>query len=179
MWFGDESRFAMCVKGPPEDPPHSRTIDVYAAGHWLTCDDNSVYVPTFTGCLEQEVARLLGAARSGHQPRPYPSLSIADNFSRLQAAVSAPDSDEGACQIYSNAGFMHWGETADNVNALLFLEGDTAYIPFAFWRPDHHDPSELGQVFVAELPIWELTSILHQVAWKLVWEWSGYWASRH
>jgi hypothetical protein len=178
MWFGEEAKFAMCVKGQPSEPPHSRIIDVYAAGRWLTCDDNSVYVPHFAGMLESEVGRLLLTDTRGYQPRPYPQLSIAENYQRLSAANMANDGDETDYRRYWHAMFMNWGPTADNVGALLFREADTAYIPFIFWRQGHHDPSELGHVFVAEVSVWELASILHQVAWKLMWEWSGYWASR-
>jgi hypothetical protein len=48
-----------------------------------------------------------------------------------------------------------------------------AHLPFSFWRPDHHVPSELGQVFVAELPEWELVAAIHDAAWAIMWDWAN------
>ncbi len=67
---------------------------------------------------------------------------------------------------------MDWGPTADNVSMLLFREEGTAYLPFSFERPDHHVPSELGKVFLAELPVWELARVLHDAGWAMMWDWS-------
>jgi len=174
MWFGDESRFAMCLKGRFEsESPSNRLVDVYAAGRWLTCDDNSVFVPHFAGMLKHEVGRMLLMDSRRYSPRPYPDLSFTENYQRLRKTASGAEGDEVDYQHFRHALFMDWGPTADNVSALLFREGDTAYIPFAFWRPEHHDPTELGQVFVAEVPFWELAGILHEVAWKLMGEWAG------
>jgi hypothetical protein len=55
---------------------------------------------------------------------------------------------------------------------LLFQEEGIAYLPFSFVWPDHQDPTELGQVFVAELPEWELAAVLHDAAWALIWDWA-------
>jgi hypothetical protein len=66
---------------------------------------------------------------------------------------------------------MDWGPTTDNVRMHLFREGDTAFLPFSFWRESHHKPAELGRVFVAELPWRELASVLHEAAWHLTWAW--------
>ena len=73
---------------------------------------------------------------------------------------------------YLSYRFLDWGPTADNVSMLLFAEGGTAYLPFTFWRPDHHDPAELGRVFVAELSVWELAGVLHEAAWVVMWGWA-------
>jgi hypothetical protein len=54
----------------------------------------------------------------------------------------------------------------------LFRESGIAFLPFSFWREGHHDPAELGKVFVAELPVWELARVLHEAAWHLAWAWS-------
>ncbi len=67
---------------------------------------------------------------------------------------------------------MHWGPTADNVSALLFREGDTAYLAFSFCWPDGQDQAESGRVFVAEVPAWELARVLHDAAWALMWDWA-------
>lgn len=89
---------------------------------------------------------------------------MADNYRRLRA--------EEDNRQYLSYRFMDWGPTADNVGMLLFREGGTAYLPFAFWRADHHQPAELGQVFVAELPVWELARVLHDAGWAIMWAWA-------
>jgi hypothetical protein len=162
--FGDRSR--LCIEVGPADreqPADSmRVVDVWAADRWLTCDDNSVYVPHFAGCVQRAVARLL--SDSWHRRgRPHPAVSVADCYRRLRAEAEVDNTE------YLAYRFMDWGPTADNVSMLLFEEGGTAYLPFSFWRPDHHDPSEVGRVFVAELPAWELAGVLNDAAWSLMW----------
>lgn len=142
------------------------TVDVWAAGYWLTCDDNTAYVPHFAGRLQHSVTSLLHDASAYRcVGRPYPELSPADNYRKL----CADENDDGLAYHFR---FMDWGPTADNVRMLIFREGDTAILPFEFHRPDHHNPREQGQVFVAELPWRELAEVLHRAAWHLMWVWS-------
>ncbi len=161
--YGQLARFAIRVGEIRTEDGHSRWVDVWAADRWLTCEDNNVYVPHFAGCLERAVRGLLSEPGCRHG-RPYPELSVVDNYRRLRA-----DADNAEFLRYQ---FMHWGPTSDNVGILLFREEGTAYLPFSFLWPDHHDPSEWGQVFVAELPEWELAAVLHDAAWALMWDWA-------
>jgi hypothetical protein len=165
-WFGDESRFAIEVGESCDDTGVLRRVDVWAAGIWLTCDDNIVNVPHFVGCLTHAVDGLLVDPTYRRLVRPYPELSVEDNSRRLRAEAEEDNTDLLAYL------FMDWGPTADNVTMLLFREGGTAYLPFAFWRPEHHKPSQLGQVFVATLPERELALVLHQAAWFIMWAWA-------
>jgi hypothetical protein len=165
--FGSRSRFAIDVDRILNDTGSSRRVDVCAAGRWLTTVDNSVYVPHFAGCLERTVGFLLTAPQDLRFQRPYPNLSIADNYCRLRADRAADKNDDFL--VYR---FMDWGPTADNLSALLFLEGDTAFIPFSFVWESERDPVELGKVFVAELPVWELATVLHKASWALMWDWA-------
>jgi hypothetical protein len=98
--------------------------------------------------------------------RPYPELSIEDNYRRLQADAETDNRE------YLSYRFMHWGPTADNVRVLLFREAGIAYLPFSFCWPDGQVPSELGKVFVAELSEWELAGVMHDAAWALMWDWA-------
>ena len=108
------------------------------------------------------VAALLADDVSARWRRPYPELSPADNHRRLCA-----DADAGNNHAYLRYRFMDWGPTTDNVLAHLFVADGIASIPFSFWRSDHHDPDELGQVFVGQLPVLELTNTLHKAAHEL------------
>jgi hypothetical protein len=162
--FGDRSRFAIEVGEFYGDTDAARRVDVWAADVWLTCDDNNVYVPHFAGCLQHAVSNLLVDPTYRLLGRPYLGLSIEDNYRCLRAEEDNTD--------FLAYGFMDWGPTADNVGMLLFREAGTAYMPFAFWRPDHHEPSELGQVFVAVLSERELASVLHDAAWFIMWAWA-------
>jgi hypothetical protein len=163
--FGQLTRFAITVGEILTDNGGSRRVDVWAADRWLTCDDNNVNVPHFAGCLQRAVGYLLSDPHH-RRGRPYPELSVADNYRRLRADAETDNTEYLAYRI------MDWGPTADNVSMLLFREEGTAYLPFSFWRPDHHAPSELGQVFVAELPEWELAGVLHDAAWAIMWDWA-------
>ncbi len=163
--YGQLARFAITVGGILSDNGGSRRVDVWAADRWLTCDDNIVYVPHFAGCLQRALRGLLSdpGCRRG---RPYPGLSVEDNYCRLRVDAANDNAE------YLAYRFMDWGPTADNVGMLLFRVNGTAHVPFSFWRPDHHDPSELGRVFVAELPEWELAQVLSDAAWALKWDWA-------
>jgi hypothetical protein len=163
--FGRLSRFAITVGEILSDNGSSRRVDVWAASHWLTCDDNTVYVPHFAGRLQHAVRGLLSDPQY-RRGRPCPELSVADNYRRLRTAAETDNTE------FLTYRFMDWGPTADNVGMLLFREEGTAYLPFSFWRPDHHVPSELGKVFVAELPEWELMRVLHDAAWAIMWDWA-------
>lgn len=163
--FGKRTSFAITVGEILHENDSSRRVDVWAAYRWLTCEDSQVYVPFFAGRLQHAVRSLL-ANPQGRRSRPYPELSIEDNYRRLRADAETDNTE------YLSYRFMNWGPTADNVGMLLFQEDGIAYLPFSFFRPDHHDPSELGKVFVAELPEWELASVLHDAAWALMWDWA-------
>ena len=43
------------------------------------------------------------------------------------------------------------GPTTDNVHAFLFHEAGDALVSFAFWRPEHPRPAELGRVFTIRI----------------------------
>lgn len=165
-FFGVRERFAITIGDFVGEGDSHRTVDVWAAGCWLTCDDNTAYVPHFAGLLQRAVGMLLHDA-SSYRPvgRLYPDLSPADNYRKLCDDAN----DDGLAHHFR---FMDWGPTADNVSSLIFLEGEMAYLPFEFTRPDHHKPSERGQVFVAELPWRELAEVLHRAAWHLMWVWA-------
>src|SRR5207248_5778604 len=125
--FGEKSRFAIEVGEFSGDTDSSRRVDVWAADHWLTCDDNSVYVPHFAWCLQHAVGRLLSDPQAYRSGRPYPDLSAADNHHRMWAdAESGDDAEDRAYR------FMDWGPTADNVRMHLFREGGTTLLPFSF-----------------------------------------------
>jgi hypothetical protein len=166
MWFpyGERERFAIEIGSPDREHPTTglREVDVYAAGRWLTCDDNTAHVGLFVGCAEGVISRLLTDPTFEDWSRPYPDLSIEDNYRRLLA-----DAEAGSNEEYLRRRILHWGPLTDNISNCLFREGLTAYLAFSFWRPTHHDPSELGQVFIAELPERELLLILHRAAWDL------------
>ena len=125
--YGELTRFAITVAEVLSDNGGSRRVDVWAADRWLTCDDNSVYVPHFAGSLQHAVGSLLSDPRHS-RGRPYPELSVADNYRRLRADAKTDNTE------YLAYRFMDWGATADNVSMLLFREGGTAYLPFSFWE---------------------------------------------
>lgn len=142
-------------------------MDVWAADRWLTCDDNHALVTHFVGMLQRAVGFLLAEEPQYRRVvgRPYPDLSVTDNHRRLLADAETDNSEHLAYR------FMVWGPTADNVRMHLFREGETAFLPFSFWRESHHDPAELEQAFVAELPWRELAGVIHEAACSLVWVW--------
>jgi hypothetical protein len=62
--FGDRATLAFEVGDPSPESAALRSVDHWAAGRWLTCDDNTVFVPQFCMSLESSL-RWLNAAPDG------------------------------------------------------------------------------------------------------------------
>lgn len=149
--FGDKQRFAAEVGEFRDGHQQLRRVDLWAAGRWWTCDDNTAFVPQFCMSVQGSVNWL----RSGCDlTQPLPEVSATEAHRRLLAA------DDGSREQFW---FPLWGPTTDNVTAHVFRIGDRLIIPFEFWRPTHPRPEELGWVFVAELPEAEFVGVLEQM----------------
>jgi hypothetical protein len=149
--FGDKKRFAAEVGEFSDDSTQLRRVDLWAAGRWLTCDDNTAYVPQFCMSVQGTVNWLQSGCDLS---LPLPGLSPVETHRRLL------DIDDGSREQFW---FPRWGPTTDNVTAHVFRVGDRLVIPFEFWRPLHPRPEEFGQVFVAELPESELVNVLEKM----------------
>ncbi|MFE1230241.1 hypothetical protein [Streptomyces sp. NPDC058745] len=155
--LGDKSRFAAEVG----EPGALCRVDLWAAGKWLTCDDNMAYVPQFLRDVLQAAAWL----RSGEGcSLPFVGLSAEATHRRLRE--QAGDESEADYQLRSRFRVLLWGPTTDNLTAYLFREGDHLVITLEFWREEHllSHPEDAGAVFVVELPAEELIGILEGIA---------------
>ncbi|MCG5471504.1 hypothetical protein LADH09A_005498 [Micromonospora sp. LAH09] len=126
--------------------PALRVVDLWAAGKWLTTDDNAAYVPSFAHYLRLEAERV---RRGDVPPCPFPGRAPEEIFRLLRT-----DETEFAQQFW----FLRWNETVDNVSTFAYLDDDLV-IMFEFWRGTHPFPDELGKIFVARIPREEFTSI--------------------
>ena len=156
--FGDRARFAVEVGEvwPPPPAPATgelRTVDLWAAGKWLTTDDNTAFLPTFIGFLRSSAAEV---RRREVSPCPFPERSPEEVFRLLYA----DDETDFRQQFW----LMHWGETVDNVTSYAYLDGDDLVIVFSHWRADHPFPEDLGKVFVARIPADEFAAVLDEAA---------------
>ncbi len=89
--FGDKQRFAAEVGEFWEDHQELRRVDQWAAGLWLTRDDNTVFVPQFRGDARDTIDWL----RSGTDlTQPFSGLSTAEAHRRLLAV------DDGSRQQF-------------------------------------------------------------------------------
>jgi hypothetical protein len=151
MLFGDKQRFAAEVGEFWGNSDQLRRVDLWAAGRWWTCDDNTVFVPQF--CLS--VRGTADWLRSGRDlSLPFPGLSPAETHRHLL------ELDDGSRERFC---FSHWGPTTDNILGHAFRVGEQLVITFEFWRELHPVREEQGVVFVAELPATELLSVLDQM----------------
>jgi hypothetical protein len=149
--FGDKQRFAAEVGEFWEGHQQLRRVDLWGAGRWLTCDDNTAFVPQFCGSVRGTVNWL----RSGCDlSLPFPGLSPAETHRRLLAV------DDGSREQFW---FPRWGPTTDNVVGHVFRVGDRLLVTLEFWRETHPVPEERGVVFVAELPEAEFVGVLEQM----------------
>jgi hypothetical protein len=147
--FGDRATFA--VKVGEIKSPGLRIVDLWAAGKYLTTDDNVAYVPFFRRCLRSSGAQV---RRRDIKPCPFPERSPEEIFRLLEA-----DETEFREQFW----FMGWGETVDNVSCYAYLDDDLVIV-FAFWRATHPFPEDLGKVFVARIPPDEFAATLEESA---------------
>ncbi|MET7982078.1 MULTISPECIES: hypothetical protein [unclassified Streptomyces] len=159
MVLGNKLRFAAEVG---ELGPLCR-VDLWAAGKWLTCDDNMAYVPQF----RRDVVNTALLLRSGEDsPRPFTGLSAEATHRRLVHRAGDDDEPRADYRFRGRFQTLLWGPTTDNVTACLFREGDGLVITLEFWREEHliNHPEDAGVVFVVEIPAEEFVGILEGVA---------------
>jgi hypothetical protein len=149
--LGDKQRFAAEVGESRGGTDQLRHVDLWAAGRWLTCDDNTAYVPQF--CVS--VRDTLNWLRSGCDlSPPYAGLSLAETHRQLLEV-----GDGSREQFW----FPLWGPTTDNVSGHVFREGEWISIAMEFWRETHLPADERGKVFVAGMPEVEFVNVLEQM----------------
>jgi hypothetical protein len=149
--FGEKTRFAAEVGEFSQGTSELRRVDLWAAGKWWTCVDNTAYLPQFCA----DVQDTLDWIRSGRDlTQPFPELSAIDAHRRLL------NLDDGSRERFS---FPIWGPTTDNIVAHIFRIEDRSIIPFEFWWTNHPKPEELGIAFAAELPEVEFVDVLQQL----------------
>jgi hypothetical protein len=147
--FGDRSTFAVEV-GEIESPA-LRIVDLWAAGKWLTTDDDVAYVPSFSWYMRLDAERVR-RRDVGHCP--LPGRAPEEIFRLLHA-----DETDFREQYW----FMRWSETLDNLSAYAYLDNDLVIV-FQFWRASHPFPEDLGKIFVAKIPSDEFVAIVEEAA---------------
>jgi hypothetical protein len=147
LLLGSKERFALELG---EQREGLRRVDTWAAGQWLTCDDNMAYVPQIQRSIQRDYERLDSIEDSSHL---FPGLSSTAVHRRLLA-------DEG--ELRERWQFLTWGPTTDNVLAHLLCYGNQLVMTVGFWREEHlrRHPEHIGAVFVAEIEPQELAGIL-------------------
>ncbi|MYS07587.1 hypothetical protein GTW71_14340 [Streptomyces sp. SID6041] len=157
--LGDKSRFAAEVGEPG---PLCR-VDLWAAGKWLTCDDNMAYVVQFRRDVLDAAVRL----RSGEgSPLPFAGLPAEATHRRLTQCARDTEETEADYELSSRFRALPWGPTTDNVIAYLFREKDRLVITLEFWREEHllSHPEDAGAVYVVEISAQEFVGILEDIA---------------
>jgi hypothetical protein len=148
LLLGSKERFAVEVgewRGG-----NLRRVDAWAAGQWLTCDDNTAFVRQLRLSVQQDLARLDSIKEA---PSPFPGLPPAAVHQQLLS------NDDGRRERW---GFLRWGPTTDNLLTHVFRDGDHLVLTGEFWREEHlrRNPEHRGAVFVAEIEAEELAGIL-------------------
>lgn len=152
--LGDRHRFAVEVG---EKDHGLRRVDLWAAGQWLTCDDNMAFVAQ----LRRTVRETADCLRSGEvAPLPWSDLSPEANHRRLLLGSRTPDASDA--DLRSRYRGLEWGPTTDNLISSLFRNRDSLTLTFEFWRKEHllTHPPHAGHVFVVEVPVPEFVGIL-------------------
>jgi hypothetical protein len=125
--LGVRRRFAAGV-GEWDNGP--RQVDLWAAGKWLTCDDNMAFVQQFRLAVLDTAAWL----HAGHvSPLPFGGLSPEATHRRLMLRAGADGETEAEYAFRRRFRIMDWGPTTDNVAAHAFREADRLVV-----RHRHH-----------------------------------------
>ncbi len=132
-------------------PPDLRVVDLWAAGRWLTTDDNVAFVPSLSRYMQWDAQRV---RQRDVRPCPFPGLAPEEIFWLLH---------EDETDFREQFWFMRWSEIVDNVSMYAYLEEDLMIV-FRFWRASHRFPEELGKVFVARIPPDEFATIVEEAA---------------
>lgn len=128
---GDRSRFAAEAG---EWDAALRRVDLWAAGQWLTCDDNMAFVEQFRLAVLDTAIRL----RCGQgSPPPFDGLSPEAAHRRLMLHAGDDDETEAEYELRSRFSALRRGPTTDNVTAHLFRDGDRLAITLRFRRQHH------------------------------------------
>ncbi|TDT98619.1 hypothetical protein EDD99_6848 [Streptomyces sp. 846.5] len=139
-------------------------VDLWAAGQWLTCDDNMAFVSQFRLAVLDTAASL----RSGQgAPPPFPGLSPEATHRRLMVRAGRDDETEAEYDLRSRFRVLQWGPTTDNVTIHLFRgDGDSLVITFQFRREGHllKHAEHAGEVFVFGISAAEFVDILERLA---------------
>ena len=120
--LGNKERFALELG---EQREGLCRVDTWAAGQWLTCDDNMAYVPQIQRSIQRDYERLDSIEDSSHLS---PGVSLAAVHRRQLT-------DEG--ELRERWQFLTWGPTTDNVLAHLLRYGNHLVMTVGFWREDH------------------------------------------
>ncbi|MEU8210334.1 hypothetical protein AB0B85_14175 [Micromonospora sp. NPDC049044] len=147
--LGDRATFAVEIGGA--EPQQLRVVDLWAAGKRLTTEDNYAFLPSFIRAMRSSAGQV---RRRDVKPCPFPGRTPEEIFRLLQE-----DDTEFREQFW----FMQWGETIDNVSKYAYLDDDLVIV-FAFWRPNHPFPDDLGKAFVARIPPEEFVATAEDAA---------------
>lgn len=146
-----------------------RRVDLWAAGQWLTCDDNVAFVPQFRSSavpqFRREVAETAAWLRAGGGvPVPLAGLSPAAAHRRLMAGAGDEEEDDRLRRRFRL--FDRWGPATDNIEAYLFRDGERLEVTWQFWREEDllRHPEHAGTVFTVEVGAAELAGLLEDLA---------------
>jgi hypothetical protein len=138
-----------------------RRVDLWAAGQWLTRDDNMAYVKAFRLSVQRTAAWL----RSGQgSPVPFDGLSPEAAHRRLMLDGEGEETDEDG-ELCGRFRALDWGPTTDNLIVNLFRDGEHLAFTLHFWREEHllRHPEHVGVVFVVELTVAEFVGVLEDL----------------
>jgi hypothetical protein len=152
--FGNKKRFAAEVSDFFEGSPQLRRVDLWAAEHRLTREDNIVFIPQFCADVEITIDQL----QSGHDfSLPFPGLSPEETHRHIR------NLDDDSRERFESFWFLRWGPTTDAVSSNVFRTGARLSITFEFWRETHPIAEERSIVFVANVLETEFIGVLKQM----------------
>lgn len=168
MIIGNKKTFAFEIGEKTGDEfSQLRKVDIFIAGHSVSCHDNEAYVPSFVYALRHSANHLKHKLDYyGHEDIFF-GCSIEQAHKIIVKTILSSyeeNSSETNEFLYDKFrkywyGFLDWGETTDGVFSFLFPINGKLYLTLEY-RNEHHKPSEeLGKVFATEITPYEIIQV--------------------
>lgn len=156
MILGNENNYAFKIEN--DENKNFKIVDIIAQNRYLSCDDNSVYLPQFISSVEQEIENL--------EKKNYATYEKNHEHKSVVEIHKLMMEDENE-EMFSLHRFMSWGPTTDNITAFLFVHNNELILSYEFWREGHEVKEEINHVFYLKVEKCELIGLLNKLLMEI------------
>jgi len=162
MIIGNKSTFAFDI-GQKRLETQLRTVDIVIDNRYVCCDDNTVFLPQFIASLEYDIDRIVeNDWNKYHEYIKGKSIGEIHEFILRTRTEGTKEYDIEDDKIYPLHSLLDWGPTTDNLCCFIISWNDKYYLTYQFWRPEHHNKSEIGTIQNVQIELSEIKKTLEE-----------------